>query len=136
MRISAPYGPELSPRGHGLTESDLRARRPFSGLPEILRALPYRKYLLTKHWRALRRHLIGRRGVCCELCGASDVRLEVHHKTYEHLGEEWEHLGDLIVLCSNCHKNEHTQRQKAVDMSKWTPVQMIGFLKRSLTKKG
>lgn len=34
-----------------------------------------------------------------------DYRLEVHHLTYERLG--CERYGDLIVLCSDCHRREH-----------------------------
>ena len=35
--------------------------------------------------------------------------LQVHHKTYLHHGKEVFYLEDLIVLCDNCHHNEHTK---------------------------
>lgn len=33
--------------------------------------------------------------------------IHVHHRTYEHHGEEHLHLGDLVCLCSVCHKTFH-----------------------------
>ena len=36
--------------------------------------------------------------------------LEVHHRHYDTLGNE--RLDDVEVLCSSCHRNEHTPRNK------------------------
>jgi hypothetical protein len=33
--------------------------------------------------------------------------LQAHHRTYEHKGDELNHLDDLICLCKKCHKNFH-----------------------------
>lgn len=55
---------------------------------------------------------------CCERCG-SKRGLEVHHKTYERLGREWDQ--DLEVLCDDCHIGEH------VTAAEGTPLEM--FLK-------
>ena len=37
----------------------------------------------------------------CYICGSSK-RLEVHHKTYENIGNEKSQ--ELLVLCRKCHK--------------------------------
>lgn len=45
----------------------------------------------------------------CKACGCttkdSTKPLEIHHKTYERLGQE--KLTDLVCLCSNCHTAVH-----------------------------
>lgn len=40
----------------------------------------------------------------CQLCNREGT-MNVHHKTYERLGEE--QLNDLIVLCQDCHAKFH-----------------------------
>lgn len=42
----------------------------------------------------------------CQLCN-SPLDLQAHHRTYEHKGDELNHLNDLICLCKKCHKNFH-----------------------------
>lgn len=69
-----------------------------------LRALPYREYLQSEHWKNTRAIMLKRRGYKCELCN-STTSLHVHHKSYERLGCEWQ--GDLIVLCGACHAKFH-----------------------------
>jgi hypothetical protein len=68
----------------------------------------YADYLETPHWKQFRRAAFedqrkrqGRN--LCELCGASDVKLIVHHLTYERLGAEL--LSDGRIICRTCHDN-------------------------------
>lgn len=42
----------------------------------------------------------------CEVCGTTSS-LQVHHKTYKHLGTEILHIEDLMVLCDRCHREAH-----------------------------
>lgn len=81
-----------------------RAKRDKAAEAARLRALPYPLYLKTLHWREMRAKALARWGGYCEGCG---VRLatEVHHNTYERLGEERE--SDLTPLCEPCHRSEH-----------------------------
>jgi 5-methylcytosine-specific restriction endonuclease McrA len=65
----------------------------------------YSEYIKSPGWRAKREEKLFAANYKCEQCGFEDPKLEVHHKTYEHLGDEW--MSDLIVLCSFCHKNAH-----------------------------
>ena len=58
-----------------------------------LRALPYEEYLRSAHWRRRRTEKLEGAGRRCELCGASRAPLDVHHRTYERMGEEQD--GDL-----------------------------------------
>lgn len=75
-------------------------------LAEALRALDYRDYLRTRHWRRTREAAIAHYGARCVLCGSYEI--EVHHRTYENLGRET--VSDLVVLCVGCHSRWHSLR--------------------------
>lgn len=64
----------------------------------------YAEYLLTDHWRTMRRLALEAGDWRCALCDNADL-LEVHHRTYERLGQE--RLRDLVVLCEDCHARHH-----------------------------
>ncbi len=61
-------------------------------------------YLKTAHWQETREKAIALAGGCCHECG-NTRGLEVHHKTYAHLGDEQPQ--DLEVLCDCCHAERH-----------------------------
>lgn len=69
-----------------------------------LRAMPYKDYLLTEEWAAIRDRKLKHAQFRCELCNKQG-KLSVHHKTYDHRGQEPEL--DLIVLCGTCHAKFH-----------------------------
>jgi len=69
--------------------------------------LDYATYLQSHVWRAKRNRRLMLAGYRCENCGSKHA-LEVHHRTYERLGREWDQ--DLAVLCKSCHGDE-TERQ-------------------------
>ena len=64
----------------------------------------YDEYIKSNLWRKRRYSALERVGFRCELCGEVDS-LEVHHKTYERLGNE--DPGDLVVLCKIHHWKAH-----------------------------
>jgi hypothetical protein len=70
-----------------------------------LRALPYKEYLQTPHWKHLRQDKVRAAGHRCQLCNRGSVTFNVHHRTYDRLGEELDE--DLTVLCSDCHNKFH-----------------------------
>ena len=70
-----------------------------------LREMPYPQYLLTDHWQALRVGALKRAGFRCQVCNVTGVVLNVHHRTYERLGQERD--DDLTVLCRGCHALFH-----------------------------
>jgi hypothetical protein len=73
---------------------------------EALRGMRYTDYLLTPEWRQRRDRALARALWRCEWpqCGTQH-RLEVHHKSYEHLGEELD--SELAVLCGHHHRGYH-----------------------------
>ena len=70
--------------------------------------LQYRKYIASDAWRsnpARLAELAASRGRCriCAARASRGWRLEVHHSNYRRLGRELR--GDLIALCSACHRD-------------------------------
>lgn len=63
-------------------------------------------YLFSYHWQQnVRLPALEYAEYRCQVCGAGNRVLDVHHKTYERLG--FESADDLIVLCRDCHEIEH-----------------------------
>jgi 5-methylcytosine-specific restriction endonuclease McrA len=67
--------------------------------------MPYKEYLKTPEWQATRKAAIKRAGYRCQLCNRTNVPLDVHHRTYERLGEELK--DDVIALCNDDHAKFH-----------------------------
>lgn len=67
----------------------------------------YTAYLSSEEWASKRRLVLARCRGLCEACGAmvEEAEVEVHHLTYERVGEEL--LDDLIGLCPGCHRRAH-----------------------------
>ena len=73
-----------------------------------LREMPYQDYLRTPEWNYRRREMVKNAERRCERCGRYSPSLNVHHRTYERLGNEL--AEDLEVLCAGCHSREHGLR--------------------------
>ena len=72
----------------------------------------YIEYLASPRWRAKRAEALEDAEYTCEECGATEAEagvLEVHHHTYERLGNE--DPEDLSVLCPTCHKAADAARK-------------------------
>ncbi len=76
----------------------------------------YRTYMRSDAWRDRRRAELRAAGRRCRWCGRSG-RLEVHHRTYRHLGAE--RPGDLVVLCRRCHRIADVLRWCGVRLRRW-----------------
>lgn len=68
----------------------------------------YQAYLQSSQWKQIRAIMLSKVDKC-QLCG-SKTDLEIHHNSYEHIGNEKEHLEDLVVLCHSCHAKFHNNR--------------------------
>jgi hypothetical protein len=66
----------------------------------------YKEYLESDLWKSKRDLMINLRKKC-EKCGFKN-NLCVHHKTYFNVGNE--DMDDLLVLCYDCHKEEHNEQ--------------------------
>lgn len=79
-----------------------------SQIVQNLKSLPYKEYLQTEHWKIISQKTKERDNNKCRLCD-SEYRLNVHHKCYDHRGEEQYYLEDLVTLCNNCHDKFHKE---------------------------
>ena len=70
----------------------------------------YARYLKTPYWRKVRTHFIKLRKECA-LCGRKS-RLQLHHLSYKHKGDEIKHPKDMMVVCKDCHELIHTSFEK------------------------
>ena len=66
--------------------------------------MKYAEYITSPKWAATRAIAIAAAGYKCRVCLRRN-ELEVHHKTYERMGNE--HPEDLLVACVRCHNDIH-----------------------------
>ena len=71
----------------------------------------YQEYLNSAHWKEASAQCREEYDNRCAICGSTES-LNVHHWTYERLGDE--DPKDLICLCQICHKRLH----HVIDMMK------------------
>ena len=69
----------------------------------------YDNFLASDWWKMKREAIFEAKGKKCEICG-SKFRVEIHHKTYQHLGNE--RLDDVLVVCHSCHSKIHKKTQE------------------------
>lgn len=93
-------------------ELKTKIRRPSIARLNELQAMPYQDYLRSPEWQTRRTRSLKLAGYHCQVCNASGVILNVHHRTYERLGYEYDQ--DLIVLCQDCHHTFHNNRKLEV----------------------
>lgn len=86
----------------------------------------YRDYLQSVHWQNLRASWEPRRTrnkkPVCEFCLAGHLRLDLHHKTYNRLGEELPR--DLVLICEKCHARTHRWFDKG-KRSLWSTTRAV-----------
>ena len=70
-----------------------------------LKAMPYQDYLRTPEWYRRRAVVLKFAANRCQVCYSDKGALQVHHRTYERLGQEL--LSDTILLCESCHALFH-----------------------------
>ncbi|MCP4363526.1 MAG: hypothetical protein GY796_36470 [Chloroflexi bacterium] len=67
----------------------------------------YRRHLKSDKWQKTRLRILRRDGFKCTKCRSRD-RLQVHHLTYERVGNEDD--DDLITLCDDDHAAVHGKK--------------------------
>ncbi|HBC93449.1 MAG TPA: hypothetical protein DCZ10_11305 [Pelotomaculum sp.] len=73
-----------------------------------LKTVNYYKYTGSEHWKQFRKAALEHYSYTCQMCGATNVKLDVHHKTYDTRGKET--LEDVLVLCRPCHSKLHKDK--------------------------
>lgn len=67
----------------------------------------YGEYLRSPEWKERRDRIVKRDRSQCQSC-ASKSQLQVHHMTYERIGNEND--GDLVTVCHACHQRIHGRK--------------------------
>lgn len=87
----------------------------------ILDSLTYDEFLQTEYWEIISYYIKITRNFTCQCCGKKFnimSKLNVHHKTYEHHGEEHKPeviQSDLELLCEDCHLDFHKRLNKLLE---------------------
>ena len=79
----------------------------------------YLAYLNSPAWRATRNRALRLANWTCQQCGGKRD-LQVHHRSYERLGREWDQ--DLEVVCDDCHREVHIERNAACQAQRSVPA--------------
>ena len=70
----------------------------------------YKEFLRSDYWKSFSKEIREKHGRCQD-CG-KEHRLNVHHLTYDRLGQEKEE--DVVVLCKWCHTLRHLKNPKII----------------------
>lgn len=72
----------------------------------------YAEKLKDPRWQKKRLQVLNHAKFRCQICGAKDRTLHVHHSYYEKGKEPWEYpTGSLISVCEDCHAMLHPKKQ-------------------------
>ncbi len=91
----------------------------------------YRDYLKSNLWKDKRRQVLTRANGKCERCKSIILDPDVHHLTYERVGNE--RLDDLVVLCFPCHRNADADRDDETEerrIDAYYEARLSGFAMR------
>lgn len=105
-------------------------------LHQMSRKSSYQAHLASPYWKSVRKLVKERDGHRCVLCNTPED-LTVHHRTYKHVGQEMDNLGDLTTLCRPCHEMFHAhsdakRKAKRKPRRKMKPLYLSGNLDKPL----
>lgn len=79
----------------------------------------YQRYLKSEQFQEVKEIVHKRDNNICQVCGRTieecseaNTQLQVHHRSYEHLGMGGEkEASDCILLCGCCHRSIHSAKR-------------------------
>lgn len=79
--------------------------------------ISYSHKLKDPRWQKIRLEVLVRDNFTCDVCGAIDKTLHVHHLCYNESHNPWDSdLNALQTLCSDCHLLEHYKGTKLEEL--------------------
>lgn len=113
------YVAELEEKGFIKKQSGMNQRKPnrysfsFGWKPEEDKGttVDYNEYMESDAWANKRFERLKKDNFQCQMCGSAK-NLNVHHVTYERLGNE--DMNDLVTLCNKCHSKVHSKDKKRI----------------------
>ena len=68
----------------------------------------YKDQIKSPKWQRRRLEILSRDNFTCQVCGAKEETLHVHHICYLKEKEIWDYPDNLLItLCESCHETEH-----------------------------
>lgn len=98
--------------------------------------MTYQEYIQSDEWRVKAEDAKRRAGYHCQVCN-SPIRLDAHHRTYDHLGEELPE--DITVMCHECHvifTEHHRLPQWLLPQFDYEPIPFDQLLTRKMQELG
>lgn len=105
-----------------------QARREHTSKRETERAewfVWYNDYLCSDEWYEKRQAVLKRDGYLCQGCRKQRAS-EVHHLSYEHVGEEY--IFELVSLCTECHGKLTEDRQNGRNAGSSAAIPLRGLV--------
>lgn len=73
--------------------------------------MTYSEKLRDPRWQKKRLKVMEHAKFRCQICGAKDQTLHVHHSYYTRGKEPWQYPdGALICICHECHRKLHPEK--------------------------
>lgn len=84
--------------------------------------IPYSELLQDPRWQKKRLEILEYAGWRCQICGAQNITLHVHHSRYIKNKKPWQYpSGSLIAVCKPHHEMLHPEKKKKEETN-GTPV--------------
>lgn len=78
--------------------------------------MDYKEQIKSPKWQKRRLEVMQKDSFTCQLCGDTESTLNVHHLSYHKDRNIWEYEDwELITLCENCHKEEHSSMDDIIN---------------------
>lgn len=78
--------------------------------------MDYKEQIKSPKWQKRRLEVMQKDNFTCQLCGDTESMLNVHHLFYHRDRNIWEYEEwELITLCENCHKEEHSSMDDIIN---------------------
>lgn len=78
--------------------------------------MDYKEQIKSPKWQKKRLEVMQKDNFTCQLCGNTESMLNVHHLSYHRDRNIWEYEEwELITLCENCHKEEHSSMDDIIN---------------------
>lgn len=75
--------------------------------------IPYSELLQDPRWQKKRLEILEYAGWRCQICGAQNITLHVHHSRYIKNKKPWQYpSGSLIAVCKPHHEMLHPEKKK------------------------
>lgn len=78
--------------------------------------MDYKEQIKDPRWQKKRLEILQHDDFTCQMCGAKDKTLHVHHTIYIPGRNIWEYeKNQLVTLCEDCHSKEHGEYQEKLN---------------------